>query len=210
MAKIAIIGSGNVGSALARGLTRAGGEVRTAKKADAKEKAQWGELVILAVPFPAVGDVIREHGDVLKGKTIVDVTNALTPDMKLALGYSTSGAEELQKRLPSARVVIAVRSAATGEVRELPLPIALEYPRPQWAADGSALIVLARENGRSGFYRVDAQTGQTALLFRALGAVTEFQVNPDGRSLTYKSSRASASTRSDASLPGCSAVVAAR
>jgi Tol biopolymer transport system component len=107
--------------------------------------------------------------------------------------HSPPPLDALAVGLPSARVVIAVRSAATGEVRELPLPIALEYPRPQWAADGSALIVLARENGRSGFYRVDAQTGQTALLFRALGAVTEFQVNPDGRSLTYKSSRASAS-----------------
>jgi predicted dinucleotide-binding enzyme len=106
MAKIAILGIGNVGSALARGLTRAGGhEVRTSKKQDAKEKAQWGEIIVLAVPFPAVADVVRAHGDALTGKTIIDVTNALTPDMKLALGYSTSGAEELQKKLPSARVV---------------------------------------------------------------------------------------------------------
>jgi predicted dinucleotide-binding enzyme len=105
MAKIAILGSGNVGSALARGLARGGHDVRASKKQDAKEKAQWGEIVILAVPFPAVADVVTAHGDALAGKTIIDVTNALTPDMQLALGYSTSGAEELQKRLPTARVV---------------------------------------------------------------------------------------------------------
>jgi len=105
MAKIAILGSGNVGSALARGLTRARHDVKTSKRQDAREKAQWGEIVVLAVPFGALDEIARAHGDVLAGKTVVDVTNALTPDMKLALGYSSSGAEELQKKLPSARVV---------------------------------------------------------------------------------------------------------
>ena len=105
MAKIAIIGSGNVGSALARGLSRVGHDVRTSKRQDAKEKASWGEVVILAVPFPAVDDVVQSSGDAMSGKTVVDVTNALTPDMQLALGYSTSGAEQLQRKVPTARVV---------------------------------------------------------------------------------------------------------
>ncbi len=105
MAKIAILGSGNVGSALARGLGRGGHEVRTSRRNDAREKAQWGEIVILAVPFGALDEVVRTQGDVLENKTIVDVTNALTQDMQLALGYSTSGAEQLQKKLPSSRVV---------------------------------------------------------------------------------------------------------
>lgn len=105
MAKIAIIGSGNVGSALERGLSRAGHEVRKSRRGDAQEKAAWGEVVILAVPFSAIDDVVKNVGRVLDGKIVVDVTNALTPDMQLALGYSTSGAEELQKKLPRARVV---------------------------------------------------------------------------------------------------------
>jgi predicted dinucleotide-binding enzyme len=105
MTKIGIIGKGNVGSALQRGLSRAGHEVRTSGKADAEEKASWGEIVVLAVPFPAITEVVRQVGRSLDGKTVIDVTNALTPDMKLALGYSTSGAEELQKKLPSSRVV---------------------------------------------------------------------------------------------------------
>ena len=114
------------------------------------------------------------------GQSVAYVVHSPPPLDALAVG------------LPSSRVVITIRSAATGEVRELPLPITLEYPRPQWAADGSALIILARENGRAGFYRMDARTGQTALMFRPTGAVTEFQVNPDGRALTYKLARASA------------------
>jgi predicted dinucleotide-binding enzyme len=105
MAKIAIIGSGNVGSALERGLSRSGHEVRTSTQPDAREKASWGEIVILAVPFPALDAVVREIGGAVDGKVVVDVTNALTPDMQLALGYSTSGAEQLQKKLPKARIV---------------------------------------------------------------------------------------------------------
>lgn len=107
MKKIAIVGKGNVGSALERGLSRAGHEVRTSKRPDAREKAGWGDVVILAVPFPAIDEVVREVGTSVDGKVVVDVTNALTPDMQLALGYSTSGAEQLQKKLPKARVVKA-------------------------------------------------------------------------------------------------------
>ena len=105
MAKIAIIGKGNVGGALQRGLSRAGHEVRASGKADATEKATWGELVILAVPFQALDAVVREVKGATVAKVVVDVTNALTPDMQLALGYTTSGAEELQKTMPGARVV---------------------------------------------------------------------------------------------------------
>jgi predicted dinucleotide-binding enzyme len=79
MAKIAIIGHGNVGSALERGLSRAGHEVRPSGKQDAKEKASWGEIVFLAVPFPAIDAVTREVGQFVRGKVVVDVTNALTP-----------------------------------------------------------------------------------------------------------------------------------
>jgi predicted dinucleotide-binding enzyme len=52
-------------------------------------------------------DVALELKPAADGKTVVDVTNALTPDMQLALGFSTSGAEELQKALPRSHVVKA-------------------------------------------------------------------------------------------------------
>ena len=106
---IAIIGNGNVGSALARGLKRAGHEVRAVGNDGAaiRETAAWAELVIFAVPFGAIDDVVKAAGDVFAGKTVVDVTNALDASMNLAVGFTTSGAEELQKKLPKARVVKA-------------------------------------------------------------------------------------------------------
>lgn len=109
MAEIAIIGNGNVGSALARGLQRAGHEVRTVGKdrVAIRGAASWGAVVLLAVPFGAIDDVVRDAGEALAGKTVVDVTNALDANMSLAVGFTTSGAEELQKKLPKVRVVKA-------------------------------------------------------------------------------------------------------
>jgi predicted dinucleotide-binding enzyme len=107
--KIGIIGDGNVGSALARGLKRAGQEVRAVgnDKSAIRDTAGWAELVVLAVPFGALDDVIKTAGEQLAGKTVVDVTNALDANMNLALGFATSGGEEMQKKLPKARVVKA-------------------------------------------------------------------------------------------------------
>lgn len=109
MSRIGIIGDGNVGSALARGLKRAGHEVRAVgkDKGAIRDTAGWGEVIILAVPFGALDDVVKTAGEVAQGKTVVDVTNALDPNMNLAIGYTTSGAEELQKKLPKSRVVKA-------------------------------------------------------------------------------------------------------
>ena len=66
-----------------------------------------GEVVFFAVPFGALDDVVKTAGEVLEGKTVVDVTNALDANMNLAVGFTTSGAEELQKKLPKSRVVKA-------------------------------------------------------------------------------------------------------
>jgi predicted dinucleotide-binding enzyme len=106
---IAIIGNGNVGSALARGLERAGHQVRAVGKDTAaiRDTATSAELVILAVPFGAIDDVVKAAGNVFADKTVVDATNALDANMNLAVGFTTSGAEELQKKLPKSRVVKA-------------------------------------------------------------------------------------------------------
>jgi predicted dinucleotide-binding enzyme len=51
--------------------------------------------------------VAREIGSAVDGKVLVDVTNALDENGELAVGFSTSAGEELQKLLPKARVVKA-------------------------------------------------------------------------------------------------------
>jgi hypothetical protein len=107
--KVGIIGRGNVGGALARGLERAGYEVKVTGNdaAAVRELGAWAPIVILAAPYGAVDAVVAALGDTIAGKVLVDATNALTPDFQLALGFSTSAAEELQKKAPKARVVKA-------------------------------------------------------------------------------------------------------
>ncbi len=107
--KIGIIGEGNVGSALARGLKKSGGDVRVVDNDNEgiRALATWADVVFLAVPFVAVDEVVASLGTTVTGKTVVDVTNALDGQMQLAVGFSSSGAEELQKKLPEARVVKA-------------------------------------------------------------------------------------------------------
>jgi len=107
--KMGIIGDGNVGSALRRGLERAGYEVRAVGKDpnQVKETGEWADVVILAVPYGAIDDAVAELGNGINGKTLLDVTNALTADMHLASGCTTSGAEALQQKARGAKVVKA-------------------------------------------------------------------------------------------------------
>ena len=108
--KIGIIGKGNVGTAIGTGLTRKGHEVKFGHR-DPKEPvadaAEWGEVIILAVPYENVADAAKAIGSLANGKVLLDVTNAVGDNMTLAIRCSTSAAEELQKRLPKTRVVKA-------------------------------------------------------------------------------------------------------
>lgn len=168
--KIAIIGDGNVGSALNRGLERAGYEVKSVgnEPSRVREIANWGEHIVLAMPFAAVDDVLRNLGDAVNGKTLIDATNALTPDFQLALGFTTSGAEELQKKAPSAKVVKAFNTVfaehmATGEVNGAKLTLFA-------AGDDQPAKELALAMGRDiGFDAVDAGPLQNARWLETLG-----------------------------------------
>ncbi len=119
--RIGIIGSGNVGSALLKGFSTAGYEARTSSEENVAEVASGSDIIILAVPFTAIDDVVKKLGNALNGKILIDATNALTPDYQLAVGFTTSGAEELQKKAPQAKVVKAfntvfAQNMATGKL----------------------------------------------------------------------------------------------
>ncbi len=108
--KVGIIGKGNVGTAIAAGLTRKGHEVKFGHrdpKEPVAEAAKWGEVIILAVPHGAAADTAKELGSAADGKTVIDVSNALNETGELAIGFTTSAAEEIQKKLPKAHVVKA-------------------------------------------------------------------------------------------------------
>src|SRR5947207_8747357 len=76
--KVAIIGDGNVGTALSNGPTRAGYEVQAVGKVPEKvrEIARWGDIIVLAVPFNERANALKEMGDAFAAKPLVDVTNA--------------------------------------------------------------------------------------------------------------------------------------
>lgn len=166
--KIAIIGSGNVGSALKRGLDRAGYEVRTSQRNTTQETADWGEVVILAVPYNAIDTVLYELANAIDKKVVVDVTNALTADMHLALGFSTSGAEELQKKVPNARIVKAFNTVFA---QHMDTGSALGQQLTIFAAsDDQQARSTALELGRAiGFDAVDAGPLHNARQLEALG-----------------------------------------
>jgi predicted dinucleotide-binding enzyme len=108
--KIGIIGKGNVGLAIGKGLSSNGHEIRFGHrdpKEPVAEAAKWGEVVVLAVPFKAVPDVVKEISSMVDEKPLLDVTNALDENGELAIGFSTSAAEELQKKLPKSYVIKA-------------------------------------------------------------------------------------------------------
>jgi len=121
--KVPIIGKGHVGSAIAKGLS--GKHVVRFSHRDPKEPvleaAKWGEIIVIAVPYEAVVETAEEIGSAADGKTVLDVTNVIGPDGSLAVGFSTSGAEELQKRLSKSFVVKAFNTVfavnqSTGKV----------------------------------------------------------------------------------------------
>lgn len=108
--KIAIIGKGNVGTALQKGLTRGGHETKFGHRdpnESVAEAAKWGEVIILAVPHNAADDARANIKPYAGGKTVIDVMNAIGENMELAISCTTSTAEETQKQLPNAHVVKA-------------------------------------------------------------------------------------------------------
>jgi len=122
--KIGIIGNGNVGTAIGTGLLRAGHEVKYGHrdpKEPVKDSAQWGDVIVLAVPFSQVKSAAKEIGQAADGKPLIDATNAISEKGGLALGFTTSGAEELQEYLPKVHVVKAfntvfAQNQSTGKV----------------------------------------------------------------------------------------------
>jgi len=80
----------------------------SAKAANVRGAVETADLVLLAVPYGAVKEVLTEIKPLLRGKTVIDATNALSADSSsLTLGFTTSAAEEIAKLAPDAHVVKA-------------------------------------------------------------------------------------------------------
>jgi predicted dinucleotide-binding enzyme len=124
--RIGILGSGLMGGKLGTLFARAGHEVvfsysrseekleRLARDAGPgaragtpAEAARGADAVVFAVHWSRVDDVLRQAGD-LSGKVIVTCSLPMNADdTELVVAHTSSGAEELAKKLPAARVVSA-------------------------------------------------------------------------------------------------------
>jgi len=94
--KVAVIGTGNVGRALAGGMVRARHDVTVTSRGEsarilaseigatavssARQAAAAADVIVLSIPFDAARDVSEQIAPVSAGKVIVDVTNAAKPD----------------------------------------------------------------------------------------------------------------------------------
>jgi len=136
--KVAIIGAGNVGGALAGNWAQKGHEIflgvrdPTAEKTQsllaklggkaragtAAEAAAAGDVIVVSTPWPATETVIRSMGD-LKGKIVLDATNPLTrgtDGISLAIGHSTSAGEKVQEWAAGASVYKTLNTKGFGNM----------------------------------------------------------------------------------------------
>ena len=127
--KVGVIGSGDVGKALARGFLLLGHEVKIGSRDPQKladfvasagerassgtfeEVAKFGDLVVLATLGGAAESAINMAGKSnFDGKVVIDATNPLdfsTGAPRLSVGFNDSLGEQVQRLLPKARVVKA-------------------------------------------------------------------------------------------------------
>ncbi|SEO83893.1 NADPH-dependent F420 reductase [Trujillonella endophytica] len=108
MAHVSIIGTGNMGQAIGDVVRAGGSTVQALGSADSGTPVS-GEVVVLAVPYPALAEIVAERGPQLAGKVVVDITNPLdfsTFD-SLVVPADGSATAELAAALPGSRVVKA-------------------------------------------------------------------------------------------------------
>ncbi len=126
--KIAVIGSGDVGQTLAKGLVASGHSVMIGTRDSGKSELKWtkkhkdrlsvgsfaeaadfGEMAILAVAWHAADNVLSIVRPELSGKIVIDVTNPLIfsddGPPELAVGHNMSAGEMVQQTLSDSHVV---------------------------------------------------------------------------------------------------------
>src|SRR5690606_37571214 len=145
----------------------AAGELSTA---GAVGDAITGDIVVLALPYPALDEVLSAYEGQLDGKIIVDITNPLdfsTFD-SLVVAADGSAASEIQARVPGAKVLKAFNTnfaatLATGVVGEQPVTVLVAGDD----ADAKASFASVVEAG--GISVIDAGALKRARELEALG-----------------------------------------
>jgi len=135
---ITIVGSGNVGRALALGWRRAGHDVTFAMRdpdgakgvqlkqdgfgvAPLNGAASAADAIVLAVPWPAVEATIGALMP-LTGKLLIDCTDPLASSRRLAVGFTDSGGEIVARLAAGARVVKAFSTTGAANMADSRYP----------------------------------------------------------------------------------------
>ena len=138
MQRVGVIGSAEVGQALAGGFKKYGYPVRIGSRTPAKladfsrkagieagsfeEVAAWGEILVLAVKGTIAEGLVNRLGSSIDGKVIIDTTNPIAeaPPTDGVLSFFTgpndSLLERLQRSHPSARFVKAWNSVGSARM----------------------------------------------------------------------------------------------
>jgi len=128
MTTISILGQGNMGSTIAALVEKAGHTVEAFDSSTA-DKPVTGDVVVLAVPHPAVAEILAQRSDQLAGKVVVDITNPLDYQTgALTVPADSSSAAQIAQALPTARVLKAFNTnfgptLAAGTVGDQPTTV---------------------------------------------------------------------------------------
>lgn len=166
MTKIAIIGLGNMGKGLAKRLAGKTELVLASRDsasasafaatlpagvtvADQNAAIAASDIVIFALPFDAA--LAAAANPALAGKVVVDIANPVKADFSgLAIGHTTSSAEELQSAAPQAKVVKAFNTIFAG-LFDLPSAETADVPVFVAGNDEAAVAAVSELVGLAGF-----------------------------------------------------------
>ncbi len=169
MAHVSIIGTGNMGQAIAGVVSKGGNTVELLGATDTS-KPVTGEVVVLAVPYSAVADVVAQRFEQLAGKVVVDITNPVNFETfdSLVVPADGSAATELAAALPRSRVLKAFNTTfaatlASGTVGGQPTTVLIA------GDDADAKSLLAGIVTAAGLRAIDAGSLRRARELEALG-----------------------------------------
>jgi NADPH-dependent F420 reductase len=169
MAQVSILGKGNMGPVIAGIVEKAGHSVELFGSSDT-DKPVTGDIVVLAVPYPAVDEVLSQRRDQLAGRIVVDITNPLNFETfdSLTVPADASATAEIAAALPDARVVKAFNTTfattlASGTVGGQPTTVLIA------GDDADAKAQLAELVTAAGLRAIDAGSLARARELEALG-----------------------------------------
>ena len=169
MAHLSILGTGNMGQVIAAVAARGGHSVQQLGRNDLGTPVT-GDIVVLAVPYPAISEVIAHRGEQLAGKIVVDITNPLNFETfdSLVVPADSSAAAEIAAALPSSRVLKAFNTAfagtlAAGTVGSLTTTVLIA------GDDADAKSTLAEVVTSGGLNAIDAGDLRRARELEAIG-----------------------------------------